>query len=606
MSKFEESNFYKALQDFLINADKKTFLQFLAEFYNRTEGIIDKNNIQDDLIKELRELYLEFNEKGIDNNIVREKVNYFLENSVKIKDIISKLTTNTNNIKNINSYIINPLYPPEGYEGISEDSDDNKNALEILLNDFKNITLPKGKFYISSLEIPSNSSLKGSGKDTVLISTLNNSNTNLVFTNNQANRINIENLCIDGNNQNLTLLYVNRSNGVYEGVYDCNYYINDIILQNGGNGMTVNGYARACDFSRVVISKMNKNGLEINSTDCSYDTFNISECGEKALLLNKNNNRISNIKTYVNGYNLVDSYSFYINSDGNTIDNIEIQDASYNGVELKGNYNKITNLFIDGCGYTKKVNTNNAISLKVTKRNDSVYSCYNMINGVIYNGVGDSYGKYGLFIDGDSSYFNTINMLIADNKSKFGTMPIDFLPLKYDIVNFTNSVIVNNENLNHNIVKLNDSTVFEKVDDITNVTINITNNIMNFNIPKTMGVTKGISSKALINVLTEGVDINSKKSITVRVKFKTNNKNVFGSLNFFIRENNRNKFVTIYGSNLYKSISSEYQEISSCLDLTNYSNIETLKICLNVTKSDEIETNDSAICNFKDIYYSIY
>ena len=107
MSKFEESNFYKALQDFFINADKKTFLQFLAEFYNRTEGIIDKDNIQDDLIKELRELYLEFNEKGIDENIVREKVNYFLENNVKIKDIISKLTTNTNNIKNINSQLDN-------------------------------------------------------------------------------------------------------------------------------------------------------------------------------------------------------------------------------------------------------------------------------------------------------------------------------------------------------------------------------------------------------------------------------------------------------------------------------------------------------------------
>ena len=105
MSKFEESNFYKALQDFFINADKKTFLQFLAEFYNRTEGIIDKNNIQDELIKELRDLYLEFNETGIDENIVREKVNYFLENSVKIKDIISKLTTNKNNIENISTQL---------------------------------------------------------------------------------------------------------------------------------------------------------------------------------------------------------------------------------------------------------------------------------------------------------------------------------------------------------------------------------------------------------------------------------------------------------------------------------------------------------------------
>ena len=98
MSKFEESNFYKALQDFFINADKKTFIQFLAEFYNRTEGIIDKNNIQDDLIKELRELYLEFNEKGIDEKIVKEKVNYFIENSIKIQNINKKLLRHENEI----------------------------------------------------------------------------------------------------------------------------------------------------------------------------------------------------------------------------------------------------------------------------------------------------------------------------------------------------------------------------------------------------------------------------------------------------------------------------------------------------------------------------
>ena len=107
MLEFKESKFYKLLQDFFINNNKETFLQMLAEFYNRTESIIDKNKFQDELIKELRELYLEFNEKGIDENIVREKVNYFLENNVKIKDILAKLTTNTNNIKNINSELNN-------------------------------------------------------------------------------------------------------------------------------------------------------------------------------------------------------------------------------------------------------------------------------------------------------------------------------------------------------------------------------------------------------------------------------------------------------------------------------------------------------------------
>ena len=102
MIEFKESKFYKLLQDFFINNDKETFIQFLAEFYNKTEGIIDKNIIQDELIKELRELYIEFNEKGIDENIVREKVNYFIENSVKIQDIITKIIINKNNIKSLN------------------------------------------------------------------------------------------------------------------------------------------------------------------------------------------------------------------------------------------------------------------------------------------------------------------------------------------------------------------------------------------------------------------------------------------------------------------------------------------------------------------------
>ena len=104
MVEFKESKFYKLLQDFFINNNKETFLQMLAEFYNRTEDIIEKNVNQDELIKELRELYLEFNEKGIDENIVREKVNYFVENNEKIKDIIAKLVINSNKLDNIVSF----------------------------------------------------------------------------------------------------------------------------------------------------------------------------------------------------------------------------------------------------------------------------------------------------------------------------------------------------------------------------------------------------------------------------------------------------------------------------------------------------------------------
>ena len=89
MSKFEESNFYKALQDFFINNNKETFLQMLSEFYNRTEGIIIKNEIQDELIKELRELCLENNNKhGINlmNNSENTDDNESNSNIIQIKD----------------------------------------------------------------------------------------------------------------------------------------------------------------------------------------------------------------------------------------------------------------------------------------------------------------------------------------------------------------------------------------------------------------------------------------------------------------------------------------------------------------------------------------
>ena len=102
MIEFTESNFYKKLQDFFIYNNKETFLEFLAEFYNRTENIINKNETQDEIIKELRELYLKLNEEGIDDNVVIEKVNFFLENSTKIQNIFTELNTKVDKAGNNN------------------------------------------------------------------------------------------------------------------------------------------------------------------------------------------------------------------------------------------------------------------------------------------------------------------------------------------------------------------------------------------------------------------------------------------------------------------------------------------------------------------------
>ena len=98
---FTESNFYKVLQDFFINTDKETFLEMLAEFYNRTESIINKNEKQDEIIKNLYDLYIMINDKGIDENIVRQKIDFFLENNPKLQYITNELNENITNVQNI-------------------------------------------------------------------------------------------------------------------------------------------------------------------------------------------------------------------------------------------------------------------------------------------------------------------------------------------------------------------------------------------------------------------------------------------------------------------------------------------------------------------------
>ena len=96
MNEFQDTKFYKLLQDFFINNTKETFIQMLAEFYNKTQGIIDKNDMQDELIKELRELYMSFIENGIDENYIKEKVDQFIQNNTVINDIRLKINKKQN------------------------------------------------------------------------------------------------------------------------------------------------------------------------------------------------------------------------------------------------------------------------------------------------------------------------------------------------------------------------------------------------------------------------------------------------------------------------------------------------------------------------------
>ena len=94
-------NLYNDLTNFY-NVNDENFKEFMAEFYKLTNEAIKKNEIQGDLIKELQRMFKEFNENGIDENTVREKVDYFINSSTIIRNIIKKINLNKEDIKNIN------------------------------------------------------------------------------------------------------------------------------------------------------------------------------------------------------------------------------------------------------------------------------------------------------------------------------------------------------------------------------------------------------------------------------------------------------------------------------------------------------------------------
>ena len=98
-----KDNLYTKLINFY-NVNDENFKEFMAEIYKEmltTHRDVQyvKEHLTEEIEKKL-DIYLV---DGKFNINIEEKVNEFLENNQEITDIISKLTTNTNNIKNINS-----------------------------------------------------------------------------------------------------------------------------------------------------------------------------------------------------------------------------------------------------------------------------------------------------------------------------------------------------------------------------------------------------------------------------------------------------------------------------------------------------------------------
>ena len=101
------NNLYSNLVNFY-NVNDENFKEFMAELYKEMLTTHrDVQYVKEHLTEEIEKILDKYLVDGNFNINIEEKVNEFLENNQEIKDIISKLTTNTNNIKNISSQLDN-------------------------------------------------------------------------------------------------------------------------------------------------------------------------------------------------------------------------------------------------------------------------------------------------------------------------------------------------------------------------------------------------------------------------------------------------------------------------------------------------------------------
>ena len=163
------NNLYSNLVNFY-NVNDENFKEFMAEIYK--EMLLAHRDVQyvkEHLTEEIKKILDIYLVDGKFNINIEEKVNEFLENSQEIKDFNVKLTTNTNNIKNITSQLdTKSNLNNEGIDISNNGENTNGNAI--------------GKFYIGQdgnvrvLELYNRSGIKegathtnNDGKETFVI-----------------------------------------------------------------------------------------------------------------------------------------------------------------------------------------------------------------------------------------------------------------------------------------------------------------------------------------------------------------------------------------------------------------------------------------------------
>ena len=399
------------------NINNENFIEFLSKFYGDILEIKGNNESHKNVLNELFLLYTELNEKGIDENIVREKVNYFLENSLKIKDVISKLNTNTNNIENITTQFdnkANEIYIEE-FNG-NTDTEKIKNAIKSI-SDKGTIRLKNKSYNFNNFVLSEGVNLIGSGN--TIINSLGNG-TLIKTTNNNT----ISDLIVNDNGYNIKAIDLGQIGGS-----ETNYCNNSTI-----NNVTINLSHKSSQGIRIGHGENNK---VINNTIINKATIGDGESSGIGLAIYSDSpNRCKSVfisNNYVKGFYYGISpwgtgTRINVQVDGNIV-----EDCSYIGINmyhstlsqvLNNNvYNCKIGIFADTTSYNGNKGRGTIVS------NNSVHKCSKIgiyceelrggvvsnnavqdCNIGIYGGAGISYTSFS----NNTITYNTIGLMLSN------------------------------------------------------------------------------------------------------------------------------------------------------------------------------------------------
>ena len=439
MLEFKESKFYKLLQDFFINNDKETFIQFLAEFYNRTEGIINRNNIQDELIKELQELFFKFNEEGIDVDYVREKVNQYVENNEVVSNMYTNLNTNTNKIKNLDIQMENVNLQLDRIttnhldfnirdfgakcDGVTDDTEAIKKAIKKIKdsNTKCSLDLTYGTILISeNIVIPPLLKLYGQGIYKTTLKAKDGASIVLDITSEGIYNNEFYDFTIDGGNvSDIKGIYFNDKNNT---INDENCKFENILIVNCTHPLTIGNNNRGNRFDNINIEHCT-NGLVINGTDNVFNSIVLSSIENNGIEINGQNNHLAMCKVFY-----ADKVGCIVNGNINTIE-IEVQENGLNGIEINGFLNNV-NVLAD---------TNGRIT---PSHNIKIDGYKNIVSGVcLFNSYLN--GNITSHINLLKGVINEVNMICHGNKTY----------LTEGCISPSNKIIINNKSLVKNIAK---------------------------------------------------------------------------------------------------------------------------------------------------------